>query len=202
MDRVYDFPNVHERPELPDGTFDFIVEGLVEGVTPTAKFAAIRGTFRVTAPESHVNLPWSELFTLGQEGDPDGMDPQKVNDSPGMRSLKRLARACGLDVEQRWSHAQLLQGIMQSRGFTAHLGKSESKKDKKMYTNIDRYYKLGEVPAKLDGPAAPSHVRATATATASAARPNGPVTATAQPATTTAAPAAAPLPPGFTFTEE
>jgi hypothetical protein len=197
-DRVFDFPNVKERPELPLGVFDFAVEGFTERIVGQGKLSAISGSMRVIGSDGDAqnNLPWSELYTLGSEGDPEGMDPAKLNDTPGMRGLKRLARACGIDVDQRWSQSALLNAILAQPKFTGHIGSSTSKKDGKVYTQLDRYYKYQEVPVKLDGPAR---------AAGATARPNGPaghpVTVARPTATVATAAPAAELPAGFAIEE-
>lgn len=202
MDRVLDFPSVKDFPELVNGVYDFSIEGFTETQLGKGKLAALRLNLRVTAPASDANLPWNENYFLGSEGDPDGTDPQKLSESSGMRSLRRLGRACGLDMDQRWGQQALVNAIIASTGFTGHIGASSSKKEIaaakaenrpiKLFSNIDRYYKLGEVPAKHDGPATASQ----ANGAAGTAKP-APVATVAR----AAAPAAAVLPAGFSIEE-
>lgn len=210
MDRVLDFPSVKDFPELVNGVYDFSIEGFTETQLGKGKLAALRLNLRVTAPASDANLPWNENYFLGSEGDPDGTDPQKLSEASGMRNLRRLGRACGLDMDQRWGQQALVNAIIASTGFTGHIGASSSKKEIaaakaenrpiKLFSNIDRYYKLGEVPAKHDGPATASSYSGPspqANGAAGTARPAAVATATARPA----APTAAALPAGFSIEE-
>lgn len=186
---------------VDDGVYLLEVSDVDDGETRNEpKRRMFTAQLEIIEPKEFAGMSLWERFTVGNEEDPNGEDPDQLRRSAGARNLRRFYKTMGLDVDNA-DYDQLADGARGQR-IVARVEIETDNDPNSAYYNqqqnrIKRWFQPGEKEIALDpaAPAAPARGKPTARPTA---RPAARVTEApppARPAPRPAAPAPRPAAP-------
>lgn len=169
-ERVFSWGQVPTSNLLPNGTYDFLIEKCDEAYTDNSECLMYVLEVQVVAPKEQSGKKHTEYMMFGKRpfdtnddrdddwseyaalDDPEAEDPLTWRFSQGMRTFKKVAMACGVDLEtaEEIEMDEILQSMNTGRTmFTARVY-TDSKNPPFERNRFAECHKYGELTAKVE----------------------------------------------------
>lgn len=148
-----EWDGVPDSSIVPAGAHELVVKEVGVGWTATNKLA-VEVQYEVAAGEASGSVMRPEMFVLGNDGDPRGLQPETRRKVFGWQNLKKLCNAVGVRYEQS---LKMTVEQLSGRHFTGVVAvqvQAEKNRDGspnqyagQEQNRVTAYYPLGQAPA-------------------------------------------------------